>query len=121
MTFKSAAENRGAARLNFWNSASPYLIGFGENKVTYEDGLCLREDELNTSFSNIVALDVPKVVTEEKERGLYYSDHEFVFSLERQIEGFDIYYANMPNGDPVKTTDGKIKLGAGSYALRVYL
>ena len=120
VTFKSAAENRGAARLNFWNSASPYFIGFGENKVTYDDGLCLREDELNTSFSNIVALDVPKVVTEEKERGLYYSDHEFVFSLERQIEGFDIYYANMPNGDPVKTTDGKIKLGAGSYALRVY-
>lgn len=120
VTFKSAAENRGAARLNFWNSASPYFIGFGENKVTYEDGLCLREDELNTSFSNIVALDVPKVVTEEKERGLYFPDHEFVFSLERQIEGFDIYYANMPNGDPVKTTDGKIKLGAGSYALRVY-
>ena len=120
LTFKSAAENRGAARLNFWNSASPYFIGFGENKVTYEDGLCLREDELNTSFSNIVALDVPKVVTEEKERGLYYPDHEFVFSLERQIEGFDIYYANMLGGDPVKTTDGKIKLGAGSYALRVY-
>ena len=120
VTFKSAAENRGAARLNFWNSASPYFIGFGENKVTYEDGLCLREDELNTSFSNIVALDVPKVVTEEKERGLYYPDHEFVFSLERQIEGFDIYYANMLGGDPVKTTDGKIKLGAGSYALRVY-
>ena len=121
VTFKSAEANRGAARLNFWNDANPYFIGFGENKVTYEDGLCLRENKYNSSFSNIVALYVPKVVTEEKERGLYYPDHEFVFSLAEEVEGFDIYYANqIGGGNPVKTTDGKIQLGVGNYVIRAY-
>lgn len=120
LTFMSAEENRGAARLNFWNSASPYFIGFGEGNVTYDDGLCLREDWYNSSFSNIVALYVPQVVTNEKERGLYYPDHEFTFALEEEIEGFDIYYANMLGGDPVKTTDGTFSLGTGRYVLNVY-
>ena len=120
LTFKSAEANRGAARLNFWYDAEPYYIGFGENKVTYNDGLCLRNSSSNSSFPKVVALYVPKVVTEEKERGLYYPDHEFTFSMEEEVEGFDIYYANMLDGDPVKTTDGKITLGVGSYVLRAY-
>ncbi len=120
LTFMSAEENRGAARLNFWNSASPYFIGFGEGNVTYDDGLCLREDWYNSSFSNIVALYVPQVVTNEKERGLYYPDYEFTFSLEEEVDGFDIYYANMLGGDPVKTTDGTFTLGVGNYVIRAY-
>ena len=120
LTFMSAEENRGAARLNFWNSASPYFIGFGEGNVTYDDGLCLREDWYNSSFSNIVALYIPQVVTNEKERGLYYPDYEFTFSLEEEVDGFDIYYANMLGGDPVKTTDGTFTLGVGNYVIRAY-
>ena len=120
LTFKSAEANRGAARLNFWYNAEPYYIGYGENKVTYNDGLCLREDSYNSSFPMIVALNVPKVITNEKERGLYYPDHEFTFSLEEEVEGFDIYYANMLGGDPVKTTNGKFTLAEGRYTLRVY-
>lgn len=120
LTFKSAKENRGAARLNFWNSADPYFFGFGENKVTYDDGLCLREDWYNSSFPMIVALYVPKVVTEEKERGLYYPDHVFTFSLEEEVEDFDIYYANMLGGEPVKTTDGTFTLNTGRYVLKAY-
>ena len=120
LTFKSAEANRGAARLNFWYNAEPYYIGFGENKVTYNDGLCLRNSSSNSSFPKVVALYVPKVVTEEKERGLYYPDHEFTFSMEEEVEGFDIYYANMLGGDPVKTTNGKFTLAEGRYTLRVY-
>ena len=120
LTFKSAEANRGAARLNFWYNAEPYYIGFGENKVTYNDGLCLRNSSSNSSFPKVVALYVPKVVTEEKERGLYYPDHEFTFSMEDEVEGFDIYYANMLGGDPVKTTNGKFTLAEGRYTLRVY-
>ncbi len=120
LTFKSAEENKATARLSFWYNANPQLVGFGEGKVTYEDGLCLRNDASNTSFPKIVALYVPKVVTEENERGLYYTDHEFTFSLEEEVEGFDIYYANMLGGDPVKTTNGKFTLGTGRYLLRVY-
>ena len=120
LTFKSAEANRGAARLNFWYDAEPYYIGFGENKVTYNDGLCLRNSSSNSSFPKVVALYVPKVVTEEKERGLYYPDHEFTFSMEEEVEGFDIYYANMLGGDPVKTTNGKFTLAEGRYTLRVY-
>ena len=120
LTFKSAEANRGAARLNFWYNAEPYYIGFGENKVTYNDGLCLRNSSSNSSFPKVVALYVPKVVTEEKERGLYYPDHEFTFSMEEEVEGFDIYYANMLGGDPVKTTKGKFTLAEGRYTLRVY-
>ena len=120
LTFKSAEENRGAARLNFWYNADPYFIGFGEDKVTYNDGLCMREDSYNSSFPMIVALNVPKVITNEKERGLYFPDHVFTFALEEEIEGFDIYYANMLGGDPVKTTDGTFSLGTGRYVLNVY-
>ena len=120
LTFQSAETNRGAAKLNFWYNAEPYYIGFGENKVIYDDGLCLRESWSNSSFPKIVALDVPKVVTEEKERGLYYPDHEFTFSMQEEIEGFDIYYANMLGGDPVKTTNGKFTLAEGRYTLRAY-
>lgn len=120
LTFKSAEANRGAARLNFWYNAEPYYIGFGENKVTYNDGLCLRNSSSNSSFPKVVALYVPKVVTEEKERGLYYPDHEFTFSMEEEVEGFDIYYANMLGGAPVKTTNGKFTLAEGRYTLRVY-
>ena len=120
LTFKSAEANRGAARLNFWYDAEPYFVGFGENVVTYNDGLCLREDSYNSSFPMIVALNVPKVITNEKERGLYYPDHEFTFSLEEEVEGFDIYYANMLGGDPVKTTNGKFTLAEGNYVIRAY-
>lgn len=120
LTFKSAEENRGAARLNFWYNADPYFIGFGEDKVTYNDGLCMREDSYNSSFPMIVALNVPKVITNEKERGLYFPDHVFTFALGEEIEGFDIYYANMLGGDPVKTTDGTFSLGTGRYVLNVY-
>ena len=120
LTFKSAEVNRGAARLNFWYDAEPYFVGFGENVVTYNDGLCLREDSYNSSFPMIVALNVPKVITNEKERGLYYPDHEFTFSLEEEVEGFDIYYANMLGGDPVKTTNGKFTLAEGNYVIRAY-
>ncbi|SNU03612.1 Ig-like domain (group 2) [Prevotellaceae bacterium MN60] len=120
LTFKSAEENKATARLSFWYSANPQLVGFGEGKVTYEDGLCLRNDASNSSFPKIVALHVPKVVTEENERGLYYTDHEFTFSLDEAVDGFDIYYANMLGGDPVKTTNGKFTLGTGRYLLRVY-
>ncbi len=120
LTFQSAETNRGAAKLNFWYNAEPYYIGFGENKVIYDDGLCLRESWSNSSFPKIVALDVPKVVTEEKERGLYYPDHEFTFSMEEEIEGFDIYYANMLGGDPVKTTNGKFTLTEDRYVIRTY-
>lgn len=120
LTFKSAEANRGAARLNFWYDAEPYFVGFGENVVTYNDGLCLREDSYNSSFPMIVALNVPKVITNEKERGLYYPDHEFTFFLEEEVEGFDIYYANMLGGDPVKTTNGKFTLAEGNYVIRAY-
>lgn len=120
LTFKSAEENKATARLSFWYNADPQFVGFGEGKVTYEDGLCLRNDASNTSFPKVVALHVPKVVTEEKERGLYYPDHEFTFSLDEAVDGFDIYYANMLGGDPVKTTNGKFTLGTGRYLLRVY-
>ena len=120
LTFKSAEANRGAARLNFWYDAEPYFVGFGENVVTYNDGLCLREDSYNSSFPMIVALNVPKVITNEKERGLYYPDHEFTFSMEEEVEGFDIYYANMLGGDPVKTTNGKFTLAEGNYVIRAY-
>lgn len=120
LTFKSAEANRGAARLNFWYNAEPYYIGYGENKVTYNDGLCLRNSSSNSSFPKVVALYVPKVVTEEKERGLYYPDHEFTFSMEEEVEGFDIYYANMLGGDPVKTTNGKFTLAEGNYVIRAY-
>lgn len=120
LTFQSAEANRGAAKLNFWYNAEPYYIGFGENKVIYDDGLCLRESWSNSSFPKIVALDVPKVVTEEKERGLYYPDHEFTFSMQEEIEGFDIYYANMLGGDPVKTTNGKFTLTEDRYVIRAY-
>ena len=120
LTFKSAEANRGAARLNFWYDAEPYFVGFGENVVTYNDGLCLREDSYNSSFPMIVALNVPKVITNEKERGLYYPDHEFTFSLEEEVVGFDIYYANMLGGDPVKTTNGKFTLAEGNYVIRAY-
>lgn len=120
LTFKSVEANRGAARLNFWYNAEPYYIGYGENKVTYNDGLCLRNSSSNSSFPKVVALYVPKVVTEEKERGLYYPDHEFTFSMEEEVEGFDIYYANMLGGAPVKTTNGKFTLAEGRYTLRVY-
>ena len=88
--------------------------------MTYNDGLCLREDSYNSSFPMIVALNVPKVITNEKERGLYYPDHEFTFSLEEEVEGFDIYYANMLGGDPVKTTNGKFTLAEGNYVIRAY-
>ena len=88
--------------------------------MTYNDGLCLRNSSSNSSFPKVVALYVPKVVTEEKERGLYYPDHEFTFSMEEEVEGFDIYYANMLGGDPVKTTNGKFTLAEGRYTLRVY-
>ena len=120
LTFQSAEANRGTARLNFWYNAEPYFIGFGENKVTYDDGLCMREDSYNSSFPMIVALYVPQIVTEENERGLYFPDHVFTFALEEEIEGFDIYYANMLGGDPVKTTDGTFSLGTGRYVLNVY-
>ena len=120
LTFKSEKANRGAARLNFWYDAEPYFVGFGENKVTYNDGLCLREDSYNSSFPMVVALNVPKVVTNEKERGLYYPDHEFTFALEEAVEGFDIYYANMLGGNPVKTTNGKFTLAEGNYVIRAY-
>ena len=120
LTFQSAEANRGTARLNFWYNAEPYFIGFGENEVTYDDGLCMREDSYNSSFPMIVALYVPQIVTEENERGLYFPDHVFTFALEEEIEGFDIYYANMLGGDPVKTTDGTFSLGTGRYVLNVY-
>ena len=120
LTFTSAEEDRGAARLNFWYNAEPYFIGFGEDKVIYNDGLCLRENWYNSSFPMIVALYVPQIVTDEKERGLYYTDHVFTFALEEEVEGFDIYYANQLGGDPVKTTDGTFTLGTGRYVLSVY-
>ena len=120
VTFKSAEENRGAASLNFWYSVDPYFIGFGENKVTYDDGLCLRNNATSGSFPKIVALYVPQVITDEPEYALYFPDHEFKFELEEEVEGFDIYYCNMLGGDPVKSTDGTFTLTPGDYALRCY-
>lgn len=121
LTFMSTEDHRGSARLSFWYSADPQFVGFGEGKVTYEDGLCLREDWTNQSFPKIVALYVPQVITDEPQYGLFYTDHQFKFSLKEQIKGFSIYYANMiGGGQPVKTSDGTFTLDAGSYVIRCY-
>jgi len=120
ITFKSPEESRGAARLNFWYSADPQLVGFTDGHVVYDDGLCLRNDWQNQSFPKIVALYIPQVTTTEKEHGLYFADHQFSFALAEEIDGFDIYYANMIGASTPTKCDGTFTLSTGNYMLRVY-
>ena len=123
LTFTSAQENRGNAKLNFWDSVDTPISGFSEGNVTYNSGLCLRNDATNSSFPLVVALFIPHVEIDEPEHGLYFPDHVFKMTQKEEAEGFNLYYANMIGAStPVKTENGTFTLAASnnSYAIRCY-
>ena len=120
VTFKSPAESRGSSSINFWWDVDPQVGGFGEGKVVYADGLCLRNHTTSQSYSKIIALFIPRVTTTEPQYGLYFPDHKFTFTQADEAEGFDIYWADMLNSSTANKYEGPFTLPAGMYVLRAY-